>query len=101
MKRDISVVGIDIAKRVFHVIGMDTRGKIILRKRLSRGEIVSFMTLLPRATVGMEACGGAHYWARQWRQQGHQVKLMAPQYVKPYVKSNKMICAMRKPSPKQ
>ena len=89
MHQDLSVVGIDIAKRVFHVIGMDTRGTIILRKRLYRGEVVSFMAQLPRATVGMEACGGAHYWARQLRQQGHQVRLMAPQYVKPYVKTNK------------
>jgi transposase len=89
MNQDMSVVGIDIAKRVFHVIGMDKRGKIILRKRLYRGEVMSFMAQLPRATVGMEACGGAHYWARQLRQQGHQVRLMAPQYVRPYVKTNK------------
>ena len=77
MKRDINVISIDIAKRVFHVIGMDTRGTIILRKRLYRGEVMSLMAQLPRATVGMEACGGAHYWARQLRQQGHEVKLMA------------------------
>ena len=70
MKRDINVIGIDIAKRVFHVIGMVTRGTIILRKRLYRGEVMSLMAQLPRATVGMEACGGAHYWARQLRQQG-------------------------------
>ena len=89
MNQDINVVGIDIAKRVFHVIGMDQRGKIILRKRLYRGEVMACMAQLPRATVGLEACGGAHYWARQLRQQGHEVKLMAPQYVKPYVKSNK------------
>ena len=88
MNQDINVVGIDIAKRVFHVIGLDKRGKIILRKRLYRGEVMAFMAQLPRATVGLEACGGAHYWARQLRQQGHQVKRMAPQYVKPYVKSH-------------
>ena len=58
MKRDINVIGIDIAKRVFHVIGMDTRGTIILRKRLYRGEVMSLMAQLPRATVGMEACVG-------------------------------------------
>ena len=83
MQRDSNGIGIDIAKRVFHVIGMDKRGTIILRKRLYRGEVVSFMAQLPRATVGMEACGGAHYWARQVRQQGHAVKLRAPQFVKP------------------
>jgi transposase len=84
MKQDLSVVGIDIAKRVFHVVGMDERGKIILRKRLSRGEVMSFMATLPRVTVGIEACSGAHYWARCLREHGHEVKLMAPQYVKPY-----------------
>lgn len=89
MKSELSVVGIDLAKSVFHVVGMDERGTIILRKRLARGEVMPFMAQLPRVLVGMEACGGAHYWARQLREQGHEVKLMAPQYVKPYVKTNK------------
>lgn len=89
MKHDLNVVGIDIAKRIFHLVGLDDRGKIILRKRLMRGEVMAFMAKLPRVTVGMEACGGSHYWARQLREQGHEVKVMAPQYVKPYVKTNK------------
>src|SRR5918999_2544324 len=89
MQHELSVVGIDIAKRVFHLVGMDERGKIILHKRLVRGEVLSFMANLPTVTVGMEACGGAHDWARRLREQGHDVKLMAPQYVKPYVKTNK------------
>jgi transposase len=89
MKRDLSVVGIDIAKRVFHLVGMDERGKIVLRKRCSRGEVLPLMANLGPVTIGMEACGGAHYWARCLREQGHEVKLMAPQFVKPYVKSNK------------
>jgi transposase len=89
MKQDLSVVGIDLAKTIFHLVGMDERGKIILRKRLVRGEVISFMAKLPQVTVGMEACGGSHYWARRFREQGHVVKLMAPQYVKPYVKTNK------------
>ena len=84
MTQELSVIGIDIAKRVFHLVGMDKRGKIILRKRLARGEVLLFMANLPRMTVGMEACGGAHDWARRLREQGHDVKLMAPQYVKPY-----------------
>jgi len=75
----LSVVGIDIAKRVFHLVGMDDRGNIILRKRLARGEVLSFMANLPPVIVGMEACGGTHEWARQLREQGHDVKLMAPQ----------------------
>ena len=82
MKPELSVVGIDLAKNIFHLVGMDERGKIILRKRLARGEVMPFMAQLPRVLVGMEACGGAHYWARQLRAKGHEVKLMAPQYVK-------------------
>ena len=89
MNPEISVVGIDLAKTVFHLAGMDERGKIILRKRLVGGEVLSLMEKRPRLIVGMEACGGAHYWARQLREQGHEVKMMAPQYVKPYVKTNK------------
>src|SRR5215813_10338830 len=89
MKPELSVVGIDLAKSIFHLVGMDERGKIILHKRLARVEVMPFMAQLPRVLVGMEACGGAHYWARQLRAQGHEVKLMAPQYVKPYVKTNK------------
>jgi transposase len=89
MKPDLSVVGIDIAKRVFHVVGMDERGKIVLRKRLSRPDLMPFIAQLPPMMIGMEACGGAHYWARRFREHGHEVKLMAPQVVKPYVKSNK------------
>ena len=89
MNPELSVVGIDLAKSIFHLVGMDEHGKIILRKRLARGEVMPFMAKLPRVLVGMEACGGAHYWARQLRTQGHEVKLMAPQYVKPYVKTNK------------
>jgi transposase len=89
MKRDISVVGIDIAKRVFHLVGMDERWKIVMRKRCSRGEVLPLLANLGPTTIGMEACGGAHYWARCLREQGHEVKLMAPQFVKPYVKSNK------------
>jgi transposase len=89
MTRDISVIGIDIAKHVFHCVGLDGRGQIVLRKRCSRGEVLPWLANLGPTTIGMEACGGAHYWARCLRAQGHVVKLMAPQFVKPYVKSNK------------
>lgn len=89
MEQHINVVGIDLAKHVFHLVGMDERGQIILRKRLKRSQVIAFMTNLPPVTVGMEACGGAHYWARRLRELGHMVQLMAPQYVKPYVKTNK------------
>ena len=89
MAEHLNVVGIDIAKRVFHLAGANERGKVILRKRLVRGEVLSYTARLPPITIGMEACGGANYWARELRAQGHTVKLMAPQYVKPYVKTNK------------
>jgi transposase len=89
MKSEMSVLGIDIAKRVFHVVGMDERGKIVLRQRLSRHALMPFIAKVPPVLIGMEACGGAHYWARRFREHGHEVKLMAPQFVRPYVKSNK------------
>jgi transposase len=89
MKQEMSVLGIDIAKHVLHAVGMDERGKIVLRKRLSRHDLMPFLAKLPPVLIGIEACGGAHYWARRFREHGHEVKLMAPQFVKPYVKSNK------------
>ena len=89
MKQNVCTVGIDLAKNIFHLVGTDSMGKIVWRKRLTRHALVPFLAQLPPVTIGMEACGGAHYWARQLRHQGHQVKLMAPQFVKPYVKSNK------------
>ena len=61
MTSKLSVVGIDLAKSIFHLVGLDERGKIILRKRLARGEVMPFMAKLPRVLIGMEACGGAHH----------------------------------------
>ncbi len=89
VKHHLSGLGIDIAKRVFHVVGMDERGQIVLRKRLSRPDLMPFIATLPPVLSGMEACGGAHDWARRFRAHGHEVKLMAPQFVTPSVKSNK------------
>jgi len=86
MKQEMSVIGLDIAKRVFHLVGMDARGQIVLRQRCRRGEVLPWMANLGPATIGMEACGGAHYWARHCREQGHAVQRMAPPFVKPYVK---------------
>ena len=83
------VLGIAIAKRLFHAVGMDERGTIVLRKRLSRHALIPFLAKLPPVLIGIEACGGAHYWARRFREYGHEVQLMAPQFVKPHVKSNK------------
>lgn len=85
----VTTVGIDLAKNVFQVHGVDQRGKAVVRKRLRRTQVAVFFAQLRPCLIGMEACGGAHYWARKLQAQGHTVKLMAPQFVKPYVKSNK------------
>ena len=86
---NVTTVGLDLAKSVFQVHGMDERGKVTVRKQLRRREVLSFFANLPPCLVGMEACGGAHYWAQRVQECGHTVKLMAPQFVRPYVKSNK------------
>jgi len=85
----ITTVGIDLAKSVFQVHGVDQGGKPVVQKRLSRQQVLRYFAQLPPCLVGMEACGGAHYWARKLQAQGHTVKLMAPQFVKPSVKANK------------
>ncbi len=85
----VTTIGIDIAKTVFQLHGIDEHGKVVLKKRLKRNEFLNFMSNLPECVVGMESCGGAHHWARQLNKQGHNVKLISPQFVKPYVKSNK------------
>jgi transposase len=86
---NITHVGIDLAKVVFQVHGIDVRGKVGLRKQLRRSQVLAFFAQLPRCLIGMEACAGAHFWARKLTQLGHTVKLIAPQFVKPYVKTNK------------
>lgn len=86
---NIKRVGIDLAKQVFQVHGVDNHDKAVLRKQLKRGQFLSFFAGLPPCLIGLEACGGAHHWARELQKLGHNVKLMAPQFVKPYVKGNK------------
>lgn len=86
---DITTIGVDLAKRVFAVHGVDQHGKTVLRKTLQRKQMVPFFTHLESCVVAMEACGSAHYWARKLSSLGHTTKLMAPQFVKPYVKGNK------------
>ncbi|MGZ8984579.1 MAG: IS110 family RNA-guided transposase [Methylotenera sp.] len=85
----ITTIGIDLAKEVFQIHGVDTHGKAALRKQLRRSEMAKFFTRIEPCLIGMEACGGAHYWARKLTAFGHTVRLMAPQFVKPYVKTNK------------
>jgi transposase len=89
MTQQMSVLGIDIAKLVFHVVGMDDTGAVVLRKRIARSELLAFIANLPPLRIGMEACGSAHYWARCVREHGHDVRLIAPQFIKAYVKSPK------------
>jgi transposase len=86
---NVTTVGLDLAKNVFHVHGVNERGKVVFRKQLRRSQLMLFFSNLPACLVGMEACGSAHHWARRLAQVGHTVKLMAPQFVKPYVKTNK------------
>ncbi len=85
----IATVGIDLAKNVFQVHGVNEHGKCVLKKQLKRSQMIEFFANLQASLVGMEACGGAHYWARRLQALGHTVRLMAPQFVKPYVKTNK------------
>src|SRR5215468_5146679 len=85
----ITTVGLDIAKRVFQLHGVDAAGKAVLRRKLQRSEVLAFFKALPPCLVGIEACGTAHYWAREIRELGHEVRLMPPSYVAPYVTRGK------------
>jgi transposase len=85
----ITTIGIDLAKIVFQIHGVDERGKVAVRKQLKRAEMSSYFANLAPCLIGMEACSSAHHWARKLEGYGHTVKLMAPQFVKPYVKTNK------------
>jgi transposase len=86
---NISTIGLDLAKNTFQVHGVNQQGEAVLRKTLKRAEVMNFFARLLPCLIGMEACGSAHYWARKLTELGHTVKLMAPQFVKPYVKTNK------------
>jgi transposase len=85
----ITTVGIDLAKNVFQVHGVDERGRVVLRKQLRRAQVAVLFGNLPPCLIGMEACASAHFWGRTLQRFGHAVRLMAPQFVKPYVKTNK------------
>ena len=87
--KTIVVLGIDLAKQSFQLHGINGKGKTVLRKKLSRSKLMEFMARLKPCLVGMEACSGAHHFSREFKEFGHDVQLMAPQFVKPYVKSNK------------
>ena len=86
---DITTIGLDLAKRVFQVHGIDACGEVVIRRQLRRGQVLGFFAALAPCLVGLEACATSHYWGRELRALGHEVRLMAPQYVKAYVKRNK------------
>ena len=85
----ITTVGLDLAKTVFQVHGADQDGRPVVRKKLRRVQLIPFFTKLAPCLIGLEACAGAHYWARELQSLGHEVRLIPPQYVKPFVKTNK------------
>lgn len=85
----VTTIGLDLAKNLFQVHGVDAEGATVIRKRLGRSSLLSFFSKLPPSVVGIEACATAHYWARELRALGHEVRLMPPAYVKPYIKRGK------------
>lgn len=89
MKTIANVIGLDIAKNVFVAVGRDDRGKVVWKKTLARDEVLAFFANLPPTPVGIEACSGSHYWARQLLMLGHKVELIAPQHTRAYVTGNK------------
>jgi transposase len=85
----LQALGIDLAKNVFHLVGLDSSGQVVIRKRCSRTQLLAFTANVQVQVIGMEACSGAHFLGRALREQGHEVRLMPAQYVKPFVKTNK------------
>jgi transposase len=85
----VVTIGLDLAKSVFQVHGVDAAGEVIVRRQIRRGQLLQFFAKQPQCLVGMEACASSHHWARQLLALGHEVKLMPAQYVKPYVKRGK------------
>src|SRR6266849_6473462 len=86
---ELHTIGIDLGKTVFHLVGLNLRGEVVVRKKFSRTQLLRFTANLHVELIGMEACGGAHFLGRALREQGHEVRLIPAQYVKPYVKTNK------------
>ena len=100
-KTAIAVVGIDIGKNSFHVVGLDTRGAIVLRQKCSRGQVEVRLANMPPCLIGMEACVGAHHLSRKLKELGHDARLMPARYVRPYSKGQKNTSVMRRRSPRR
>ena len=86
---EVTTIGLDIAKNVFHAQGADTSGSLLFSRKISRTKVLEFFAKQPSCLVALEACGGAHHWARELTLLGHQVRLIPPAYVRPFVKRNK------------
>lgn len=87
--KEVSIIGVDLAKQVFQLHGATGKGEVVYRKKLSRRQFLAFMRTHPRCRVAMEACATAHHWARTLTASGHDVRLIAPKFVMPYVKNQK------------
>jgi len=87
--KEATRIGIDLAKNIFHLVGMDASGRVVWRKALGRRKLLEFLAQQKAAEVGMEACATAHYWGREIQRLGHRVKLIHPRFVTPYRKSDK------------
>jgi hypothetical protein len=92
-KIEAGTIGLDLAKQVFQVHGVDAAGAIVLRRRLRRSEVVRFFSTLPGCLIGIEACATAHHWDRELSALGHEMRLIPPSYVKPYVRRRKTVAA--------
>lgn len=86
---NITTLGIDLAKNIFQLHGVDEKGKVVLKKTLTRHKLVEFTAQLPPCRIVVEACGGANFWARKFKEYGHNVQIISPQFVRPFVKGNK------------
>ena len=84
--KSTTTIGLDLAKEVFQIHGVDADQKVTVKRQLKRKDVLAFFEKLPPCLVGMEACAGAHYWSREIEKRGHKVKLMVPRYVKGYMK---------------
>jgi len=98
---EITTVGIDIGKTWFHLVGCNRAGSPLIRHRLNRGKLALFIAKLPRCLIGMEACPGSQYLARVFQRHGHDVRLIAPKFIKPYLKGQKNDVMMQRRSPRQ
>ena len=98
---ELHTIGIDLGKTVFHLVGLDLRGEVVVRKKFSRTQLLRFTSNVRVELIGMEACGGAHFLGRVLREQGHEVRLIPAQYVKPYGRRTRAITSMRRRLPRR